>query len=125
LIVDEAESEALRRTSSEWTELASSRLTAVEVNRAVRRVGAALTMNERRLLADKAKVALSSVALFDLDASIAAAASNIDPVALRGLDAIHLATARLFEKDLAALATYDRRLADAARAAGLPVLSPA
>jgi predicted nucleic acid-binding protein len=123
--VDEAESEPFRQAASEWTELASSRLVTVEVRRALRRVGAASSPTERDLLDERATMVLRSIALFDVDASIAADACDLDPVALRSLDAIHLATARIFDKDLAAVATYDRRLADAARAAGLAVLSPA
>jgi hypothetical protein len=40
------------------------------------------------------------------------------------LDAIHLATALSVGSDLGAIATYDRRLASAATAAGLRVLRP-
>src|SRR5579859_4519236 len=39
-------------------------------------------------------------------------------------DAIHLATARLLGQELAALLTYDDRLAKAAADAGIPVLAP-
>jgi len=43
---------------------------------------------------------------------------------LCSLDAIHLATARAVGSDLAAMLTYDERLASAARDAGMEVLSP-
>jgi len=43
---------------------------------------------------------------------------------LRSLDAIHLATARIFGPDLDALVTYDNRLASAASDAGLIVAAP-
>jgi hypothetical protein len=43
---------------------------------------------------------------------------------LRSLDAIHLAAAHLVGSDLSALVTYDRRMADAARAVGLNVETP-
>jgi predicted nucleic acid-binding protein len=43
---------------------------------------------------------------------------------LRSLDAIHLATARIFGSELGALATYDDRLAAAARDAGITVIDP-
>lgn len=43
---------------------------------------------------------------------------------LRSLDAIHLASAELLGSELTALVTYDRRMADAARTAGLPVAMP-
>lgn len=43
---------------------------------------------------------------------------------LRSLDAIHLASALSMGSELDALITYDVRLADAARAAGLTVVTP-
>lgn len=43
---------------------------------------------------------------------------------LRSLDAIHVATAALLGDDLTSLVTYDQRMADAARGAGLPVAMP-
>jgi predicted nucleic acid-binding protein len=65
-----------------------------------------------------------AVDLFDLDAGILEAAASVQPVGLRTLDAIHLATALSLRDDLAAVVSYDRRLAEAALAAGLPVVSP-
>ena len=44
---------------------------------------------------------------------------------LRTLDAIHLATALDLGRNLDVLVTYDRRMADAAEALGLPVVAPA
>jgi predicted nucleic acid-binding protein len=44
---------------------------------------------------------------------------------LRTLDAIHLASALAIRDELEAFVTYDSRLADAARSAGLSVISPA
>jgi predicted nucleic acid-binding protein len=38
--------------------------------------------------------------------------------------AIHVASASLLGSELIALVTYDRRMADAARGAGLPVAMP-
>jgi predicted nucleic acid-binding protein len=46
------------------------------------------------------------------------------PGRLRSLDAIHVASASLLGSELIALVTYDRRMADAARGAGLPVAMP-
>jgi predicted nucleic acid-binding protein len=43
---------------------------------------------------------------------------------LRSLNAIHLATARIFGPDLDALVTYDNRLATAASDAGLMIVAP-
>jgi len=43
---------------------------------------------------------------------------------LRSLDALHLASALLLGAELTTFIAYDRRLADAARAAGLVVAAP-
>ena len=43
---------------------------------------------------------------------------------LRSLDALHLATARMLGQTLTQFITYDKRLARAARDAGLPVVTP-
>ena len=45
-------------------------------------------------------------------------------IALRSLDAIHLATALSIRDDIGAFFTYDRRLAESAVDYGLPVASP-
>lgn len=59
--------------------------------------------------------------LFDADIRDAAAAlaGNV-----RSLDAIHIASAEVFGAELTVLVTYDNRMADVARAAGLPVAMP-
>lgn len=51
------------------------------------------------------------------------AAANV-PGAVRSLDAVHIATAELLGPELTALVTYDRRMAEAARSSGLPVVMP-
>jgi predicted nucleic acid-binding protein len=51
------------------------------------------------------------------------AASGV-PGNIRSLDAIHVASAERLGAKLTALVTYDNRMADAARAAGLPVAMP-
>ena len=52
------------------------------------------------------------------------AAATVGPATLRTLDAIHLASAVQLGEDLEAFVTFDRRLADAATALGMPVASP-
>jgi predicted nucleic acid-binding protein len=52
-------------------------------------------------------------------------AAAIAPSTARTLDAIHPATALSIGTSLTSLVTHDGRLADAARALGLPVVSPA
>lgn len=51
------------------------------------------------------------------------AAANV-PGLIRSLDAVHVASAELLGSGLTALVTYDGRMADAARGAGLPVAMP-
>jgi predicted nucleic acid-binding protein len=48
----------------------------------------------------------------------------MQPVELRSLDAIHLATAQLLGADLARIVTYDDRMAAAASQLGLTVARP-
>ena len=55
---------------------------------------------------------------------VRAVAASIEPVELRTLDAIHLASALSLGDDLAAVLTYDRRMADAAESRGLVVVAP-
>jgi predicted nucleic acid-binding protein len=118
LVVREPESLALMEFLRERPDRVSSALVLAEVPRALRRArfGAA----ERR----RAREILARVALVDIDRRALAAAAAIGPPALSTLDAIHLATALALREDLAALATYDRRLALGAERAHLEVLVP-
>ena len=67
---------------------------------------------------------LDQIDLIGLDPPIRVLAQTARPATVRSLDAIHLGTALRARPDLTAFVTYDRRLLDAARAAGLPVDSP-
>jgi hypothetical protein len=71
---------------------------------------------------------LSNISLVELRPSIRAAAAVFADPMLRSLDAIHLATAQYTESStglhLSAFATYDKRLAFAARAVGVHVEHP-
>lgn len=118
LVVREPESVALMEFLQEHPDRVSSALALAEVPRALRRArfGAA----ERR----RAREVLARVALVDIDRRALAAAAAIEPPTVRTLDAIHLATALALHEDLAALVTYDRRLAVAAERADLPVQAP-
>ena len=68
---------------------------------------------------------LTRIALVDVDRRILAAAAALEPVDLRTLDAIHLATALAVREELDVLVTYDRRLRAAAERADLGVEAPA
>jgi len=67
---------------------------------------------------------LDLIELLELDARVRILAQTVKPATVRSLDAIHLATA-LRLQPLTSFVTYDKRLADAARTAGLPVDLPA
>ena len=87
-----------------------------EVLRAVRR--------ERDGSVPFALSALDRIARIPVDDDLVMLAAELRPPALRSLDALHLATALALRDVLDAFVTYDGRLADAARDAGLPVVVP-
>jgi uncharacterized protein len=72
-------------------------------------------------------ITLSRLYRVEINAAIrATAGAYVDP-ALRSLDAIHLATADFLiasGESITAFVTYDRRLAESAQAAGLPIAAP-
>jgi len=67
---------------------------------------------------------LQTVNLIRVNDRVLALAGELLPVELRSLDAIHLATAQLLGEDLGRVVTYDERMAAAARALRMPVVSP-
>lgn len=119
LVQQERESEALRTFMRRHPAdgLVTSALARVEVVRAVFPGGADAVAMARRQLARLAQVQLGPELLDS-------AASLFPTLALRSLDAIHLAAAQLVGNDLRAVVTYDQRMADAATGLGLAVESP-
>jgi len=117
LLVEEPESEALRRTLMRWPERASSTLLRTETARALRRSG-----NER--LVGSARRLLRALRLVRIDEPLLDRAGDLEPGELRSLDAIHLAAAMAIGPDLGVVLTYDERLAEAARSSGLVVATP-
>jgi predicted nucleic acid-binding protein len=87
-----------------------------EVVRAVRRFGEDAVQLARELLRD--------VASIDLNNQLADTAADLDPTVLRSLDALHLAAAVRVAPSLKAMLSYDKRMIEAARAAGLTVHHP-
>jgi predicted nucleic acid-binding protein len=120
LATPEAETDALRAALGTFDARVTNRLATVEVARALLRRG----VGTAALVADVPQ-AFSGLAFTELDPAIAESAGRLGPPALRSLDAIHLASALALGAELDALVTYDGRLADAARAAGLEVIAPA
>jgi predicted nucleic acid-binding protein len=121
LLAREAETTALRTHIEGIDVRSTSRLSTIEVPRAVMRKGPASLAAVAGPWAD----ILQRLLIIELDAEIAESASEMAPAGLRSLDAIHLASALSIGDELNVLITYDSRLADAARAAGLNVEAPA
>jgi predicted nucleic acid-binding protein len=94
----------------------SSTLLRVEVMRAVTRALPVAVPDARELLL--------AFDFISIDEDIIEVAMNEPDRTLRSLDAIHLATARALGDDLDGMATYDERLAVAAMAAGMTIISP-
>ena len=120
LATPEAETDALRAVLDTFDARLTNRVATVEVARALLRRGVATSA-----LAAEVSEAFLGLAITELDAAIAESAGRLEPPALRSLDAIHLASALALGDELAAFVTYDARLAEAARAAGLQVIAPA
>jgi predicted nucleic acid-binding protein len=118
LVAPEPETAGLVETLRSDPDAISSALAQVEVTRAVMRAGAT------RECASRAAAVLERIALVPIDAGILGRAADLQPPDLRTLDAIHLATALLLQPDIAGLITYDGRLAGAAAAAGIAVITP-
>lgn len=68
---------------------------------------------------------LDQIELISLDSPIRILAQTVRPATVRSLAAIHLGTALHTRSTLTSFVTYDKRLLDTARTAGLPVDSPA
>jgi uncharacterized protein len=116
LVHAENETPALRewldeRIDSSWT---SSALLEVEAFRALARYAPEAASRLHPLL--------DLMDLVEIDIGIRILAQTIKPATVRSLDAIHLATALRVRP--ASFVTYDKRLADAARDAGLAVETP-
>ena len=115
LVLDEVGAAEAREIIFGWNQRISSVLTTIETARAVRRHG----VLARLWQLDEV---LAGMYRIEIDAPIIDAAGRMSPPLLRSLDAIHLASALSVGLELGAFATYDRRLAAAARDAGLRVV---
>ena len=117
LAVREAHSDSLRELTRTLDVLATSALARTELRRAVTRFGATARTAAEGLLEEVHLVPLTDPLLDQ------AGALRVPEVPfLRSLDAIHLVSARLLPD--VEVVTYDERMADAARAVGLAVVTP-
>ncbi|MBA2506727.1 MAG: PIN domain-containing protein [Thermoleophilaceae bacterium] len=117
LVVTENESQALSDAVAGWRHT-TCELAVIEVARAAGRAHGA---RETRARVD---ALFAEIDLIVPTGEVVRRAREVAPTMLRSLDAIHLATALSLGESLGAFATYDRRLADAARDAGLDVVAP-
>ena len=115
----EPESPALRswleeRADTGWI---SSELTEIESFRALARYAPDAV--------SRLPVVLDQIDLVDSGPGIRVLARTVRPVTVRSLEAIHLGSALHSRSGLTSFVTYDKRLLEAAKAAGLPADSPA
>jgi hypothetical protein len=116
LVLSEPESPAVEAAIEDVERLVASEILEVEVMRATRRGGGEITV---------ARAQLDGVRLLPLSDEIRRRASELLPLSIRSLDAIHIATALELGERLDSLFTYDQRMATAARETGLEVRAPA
>lgn len=114
LVIPETESASMREYATDT--LVTSALTAAELRRTVRRMAPHLMV--------EAEQVLGQVTQLSIDADVLRSAGGLDPLTLRTLDAIQLATALRVRDELDAFVAYDSRLLEAARLAGIPTASP-
>lgn len=119
LVHAEPESQALRGWLTERSDIGwvSSVLVEVESFRALARYSPESITRLHPVL--------DLIELAELEPGTRILAQTINPATVRSLDAIHLATALRLGGQLTSFVTYDKSLADAASAAGLPVDAPA
>jgi uncharacterized protein len=102
------------RAETQWI---SSVLTEIESFRALARYAPEA--------ASRLPAVLDQIDLIDLDQRVRMLAQTVTPATVRSVDAIHLGTALRSRSSLTSFVTYDKRLLDAAQAAGLPIDAPA
>lgn len=114
----EPESPALRGWLDERAEIGwiSSVLTEIESFRALARYAPGAV--------SRLPAVLDQIDMIDLIPGIRILARTVEPATVRSLDALHLGTALHSRRGLTSFVAYDKRLLDAAQAAGLPIDSP-
>jgi predicted nucleic acid-binding protein len=116
LVVEEPESDPLRELLERDADQLASAIIEIEVLRAVRRAVPQLTTQAQRVV--------SQIAVVEPTDAIRAEAALLEPVTLRSLDALHLATALAIGGDLDGFFSYDGRLSAAAESVGLVIVAP-
>lgn len=117
LVVAEVGSKAMHRWAVEHADdVVAGELVRTELFRATRR-------NAPEHMT-RARTVLDSITLLSVTTDIFERAGQLEPTSLRGLDAVHLATALSLGDALDGMVTYDDRLADASRLHGISVIAP-
>jgi predicted nucleic acid-binding protein len=115
LVLLEPESPAMQALVSSGEHVVTNVVGVVELQRLAARAGAEASRAATRVVGRVDRLLLTPFAV--------ALAGQLPPPEVRTLDALHIASAAELA-DLRVLATYDRRMAEAARSYGLPVMSP-
>jgi len=116
LAVAEPESKALRRFLARRQPLVSSALARTEVVRAL--------MPSGMEAVSRGEEVLRRIQLLRVNDRVLRAAGRMQPLELRSLDAIHLASASELGSSVKQIVTYDERMTSAAAAAGWSVAAP-
>ena len=117
LVVTEPGTTALRRwLASRDGAMVSSDLLRTELLRATRRAAPEQMV--------QARAVLDALVLLTLSSAVFERAAMLEPDLLRSLDALHLAAALELGDELEGMVTYDRRLAEGAKALGVQVVAP-
>lgn len=116
LVAREQESTALRHHLRSAQLRTSAMLLQTEALRAAARLSPAHLAAARQQL--------RGMAFIQMDRQLYGFAGALTPPELRSLDALHIAAALTLGQDLVEFVTYDDRMVKAARAQGLPVVSP-
>lgn len=117
LVISERGSRAMSAWAGDHAdEVVSSDLLRTELLRATRR-GAPEQM-------PRARAVLESITLISVSSQTFEHAAELGPLALRSLDAIHLAAALELGDELDGIVTYDDRLSEAATLLGVTVIAP-
>lgn len=117
LLVDEEHADTLRAFVHSSDDLfVSSDLLRIEGLRAAR--------SHSQEVLRQARIALDGVTLLSISATICEFAADLDPLILRSLDALHLASALSLGDELQAVITYDDRLSQACALHGVAAIAP-
>jgi uncharacterized protein len=116
LAILEPESTALRRYLTRRQPLVSSALARTEVARALTPSGPAAVARGEEVL--------RRIQLLRINDRVLSEAGRLEPLELRSLDAIHLASARELGTSIRQIVTYDDRMGEAAEILGWTVVAP-